>query len=264
VATSSTGSTNTAADLTHAVAENKRRALVMLAGVALVVLVLGCVLGLVLGALVVGALAGLVVGCGLALVTYLRSERMALARSRAVVAGVDEFPRYHNLVEGLCVAAGLPKPELYVVEDPARNAFVTGRDPKHAAIAVTTGMLDELNRVELEGVLACELSRIKSRDTLPETVAVLLSTGPMGLLAKLGAPRPAQVFAADAAGVQLTRYPPGLCSALQKVREGGAVVRSASRATAALWLEWPLPDDGGGSTGARAPLAERIRILEDM
>jgi heat shock protein HtpX len=257
------GITNPASDLTHAVADNKRRAFVMLAGLALAVFVVGCVIGLVLGVFVVGALAGLVVGCGLALVAYLRSDRVALARSRAVVAGVDEFPRYHNLVEGLCVAAGLPKPELYVIEDPACNALVAGRDPKHAAIAVTTGLLDELNRVELEGVLACELSRIKHHDTLPETVAVLPSTGPMAWFAKLGAPRPEQVLVADAAGVQLTRYPPGLCSALQKVRDGGAVVRHVSRPTAALWLEWPLPDETGAPSSG-ASLAERIRILEEM
>ena len=73
---------------------------------------------------------------------------------------------YHNLVEGLCIASGLPKPRLYIIDDPAPNAFATGRNPKHAAIAVTTGLLEKMNRVELEGVLAHELSHVKNYDVL--------------------------------------------------------------------------------------------------
>src|SRR5262249_56002636 len=80
--------------------------------------------------------------------------------------------RYHNLVEGLCIAAGLPKPRLYVVDDPAPNAFATGRNPKHAALAVTTGLLNTMNRVELEGVIAHELSHVKNYDILVTTIAV--------------------------------------------------------------------------------------------
>ena len=89
--------------------------------------------------------------------SYFDSDKIALAASRAKPADGPEYRRYHNLVEGLCIAAGLPKPRLYVVDDPAPNAFATGRNPKHAALAVTTGLLEMMNRVELEGVLAHEL-----------------------------------------------------------------------------------------------------------
>src|SRR3990170_4973231 len=94
--------------------------------------------------------------------------------SHARPADPVEHARLHNLVEGLCIAGGLPKPRLYVVDDDAPNAFATGRDPRHAAVAVTTGLLAKLNRVELEGVLAHELSHIKNYDILVSTLAVTL------------------------------------------------------------------------------------------
>ena len=93
----------------------------------------------------------------------------------------EQYRRLHNLVEGLCIAGGLPKPRVYVVDDPAPNAFATGRNPKHAAIAVTTGLLEKMNRVELEGVLAHELSHIRNYDILVSTLAVTL-VGAVALL----------------------------------------------------------------------------------
>src|SRR5205807_4279398 len=101
--------------------------------------------------------------------------------SHAKPADENEYRRYHNLVEGLCIAAGLPKPRLYVVDDPAPNAFATGRNPKHAAVAVTTGLLEKMNRVELEGVLAHELSHVKNYDVLVMTLAVTM----VGIIALL-------------------------------------------------------------------------------
>lgn len=260
-------STPTGAELARAVAENKRRALLSLSAFALVFLVAGCVIGLVFGVLVIGAVVGLVFGLTLAASAYLRSDRIALTRSGAVAADVEDHPRFHNLVEGLCVAAGLPKPELYVIDDPGRNVLAVGRDPKHASIAATTGLLDDLNRVELEGVLASELSRIKSHDTLPPTAAVVPSVlfGPLSTLVTFGRSHPEQILAADATGVQMTRYPPGLCSALRKVDDGRAVVASASRATDAMWLASPFAPGATGSDHAPyPPLDERIRVLEDM
>jgi heat shock protein HtpX len=260
-------STPTGAELGRAVAENKRRALLSLSAFASVFLVAGCVIGLVLGVLVLGAVFGLVFGVALAVSAYLRSDRIALARSRAVAADVQDHPRYHNLVEGLCVAAGLPKPELYVIDDPGRNVLAVGRDPKHASLAATTGLLDDLNRVELEGVLASELSRIKSHDTSAPTAAVVPSVllGPLSMLVTFGGSHAEQVLVADASGVQMTRYPPGLCSALHKVDDGRSVVRSASRATEAMWLASPFaPGAAGGDHAPYPPLRERIRVLEEM
>ncbi|MCZ7536397.1 MAG: M48 family metallopeptidase [Acidimicrobiia bacterium] len=202
-----------------------------------------------------------------------------------------------------------------MVDDPAPNAFATGRDPKHAAVAVTTGLLEKMNRVELEGVLAHELSHVKNYDILVMTLAVtmvgvvaLLSdfflrfmfwggrrsrrdsigAGPVGaVLAILGvvllilSPIVARLMQlaisrrrellADASGAQLTRYPPGLISALQKLGADTTVVHTSSKATAHLWIESPL-DTEPGHSGARLnrlfathpPLDERIRALQEM
>ena len=117
----------------------------------------------------------------LAFASYWKADAVALAVSRARPADPEQYRRLHNLVEGLCIAGGLPKPRVYVIDDPAPNAFATGRNPKHAAIAVTTGLLEKLNRVELEGVVAHELSHIRNYDILVSTLAVTL-VGAVALL----------------------------------------------------------------------------------
>jgi heat shock protein HtpX len=122
------------------------------------------------GAMVVAAL---VAGIG-AFVGYFNSDKMVLAISRARPAPPSEFPFLHNTVEGLAIAAGIPKPKVYVIQDSAPNAFATGRNPEHAAVAVTTGLLDKLNRVELEGVIAHEMSHIADYDTLLMTITVVM------------------------------------------------------------------------------------------
>jgi len=299
------------------ISSNKRRSLLLaLAFVGLVVLVVTAV-GLLLGFGLTGvAFALIVAGAGVA-VSYWKSDAIALAMSHARPADPDTYARLHNLVEGLCVAAGLPKPAVYVVDDPALNAFATGRSPRHAAVAVTTGLLDKLTRVELEGVLAHELSHVKNYDILVSTLAVTL-IGAVSLLADFslrfmwwGGPRhqddrrgegggPAAGLGlfgllllpvgpvvarlmrlsisrrrealADVSGVTLTRYPPGLISALEKLQADTTAVHSSSRATAHLWVELPLarsPDQGRLSRLNRRfdthpPLDERIRALKEL
>ena len=138
------------------VAANKRRsAVLMLVFVLFTALVAALVVYLLAPGLGVFAIviAFLLAG-GMAFVSYWKSDTVALAMSRARPATVEEYPRLHNVVEGLCIASGLPKPRLYVIEDAAPNAFATGRNSKHAAVAVTTGLLDKMNRIELEAVLA--------------------------------------------------------------------------------------------------------------
>ena len=266
-------------------------------------------------------LAGLVIALlfagGSAFLAYWKSDAAALAMSHARPADPEQYARLHNLVEGLCIAAGLPKPRLYVIEDNAPNAFATGRNPRHAAVAVTTGLLDKMNRIELEGVLAHELSHIKNYDLLVSTLAVtmvgvlvLLSDfslrfmwwggprhrndreggggGAAAILGVLGiallalSPLAARLlqFAvsrrrealADVSGVALTRYPPGLIAALEKLRDDTTVVHSSSRATAHLWIESPLarsPEEGRLSRINRLfethpPLEERIQALKEL
>jgi heat shock protein HtpX len=166
------------------VVQNKRRSLALvLAFVAFTALVLIAVAyGLGLGMWGI-AVAVILASVG-AFAAYWKSDAIALATSRARPADPTEFARLHNLVEGLCIASGLPAPAVYVVDDPAPNAFATGRNPSHAAIAVTTGLLEKMNRVELEGVLAHELSHVKNYDTLVSTLAVIM-VGVVALIADL-------------------------------------------------------------------------------
>jgi heat shock protein HtpX len=215
--------------------------------------------------------------------SYFSSDKIALSMSRAKPADESDYSQLHNIVDGLAIAAGIPKPRVYVVEDPAPNAFATGRNPKHAAIAVTTGLLELMNRDELEGVIAHELSHIQNRDTLVMTVAVTLvgvivllgdffmramwlgggrrggdreGGGPAAIFALFGiallvlAPLFAQLlqfaisrrreYLADTDAVFLTRHPDGMIGALEKLKGDETVVRTASRATAHLWIESPI------------------------
>ena len=299
------------------VAQNKRRSILLIAAFVLLVVAVGAALNL----LVEGGPAFLVIALlfagGSAALSYWKSDAIALAVSRAQPASEEEYPRLHNLVEGLCIAGGLPKPRIYVVHDPSPNAFATGRNPKHAAIAVTTGLLERMNRVELEGVVAHELSHIKNYDILVSTLAVTMvgviaiaadmgvrflwfgmgrsrnndrdsGGGPLAILALLGlafivlSPLIARVMQAtvsrrretlaDLSGVELTRYPPGLISALEKLRDDYTVVGSTSHATAHLWIEQPQAVNEEQGRFARLnrmfdthpPLEERIALLREL
>jgi heat shock protein HtpX len=177
--------------------------------------------------------------------------------SHARPADPTQYARLHNLVEGLCIAAGLPKPRIYVIDDDAPNAFATGRDPRHAAIAVTTGLMEKLTRIELEGVLAHELTHIKSADSLVSTIVVATvgRVAPALVPKAVGGPRESL---ADVTGVSLTRYPPGLISALEKLRDDPSVLRSSDRAIAHLWIESPVADP------LCPPLEERIQALREL
>ena len=298
------------------IARNKRRTLLMLFGFVLLITLVATAIVLLFGAGWVGVIIAFVIAIGLAWGSYFNSDKIAIAASRAKPADENEYRRYHNLVEGLCIAAGLPKPKLYVVNDPAPNAFATGRNPKHAALAVTTGLLDVMNRVELEGVIAHELSHVKNYDILVTTIAVtaigtiaLISdiglrfafwggmsgrrdnngdSGPLGAVIAIAslailmlAPFAGYLmqmsmsrnreYLADASGVQLTRYPPGLISALEKLRDDHAVVHNATKATAQMWIEQPLETDEKkqGSKfnklfDTHPPLEDRIARLQEM
>ena len=296
--------------------KNTRRSMLLIAGFIVVVLGLGWFFGVLFNGGFVGVIIAAGFAIGMTWFSYLRGDRVVLAISHAREITHDQEPRLHNIVEGLCIAAGLPKPHIYVIEDPAPNAFATGRDPKHASIAVTRGLLEKMNRVELEGVVGHELAHVKNRDTLVMAVAatllgivVLISDwtlramfwGGMGrrrgnnnsggdgaaalfvllglalaiLMPIIGAIMQATISRsreslADVSGVQYTRYPPGLISALSKLRDDQTVVRSASRATAALWIESPLQRERGfmgrlnRMFDTHPPLEERIRVLKEL
>jgi len=236
--------------------ENRRRARTLLAGcagvIALVVLVVLAVIGLPL----VGLVVGIAAGAGVVAFASSRSDQAALRKAGAVASRPEDHPRFHNVVEGLCVAAGVSKPTLYVVDDAAMNAMSVGRAAHEASLVATTGLLDGLTRIELEGIVAHELSHIRQLDILPATLAVTL-LGPIapGLVPRVVAPRRESL--ADVTGVSLTRYPPGLISALEKVRDAPEL-RSSDRAIAHLWIEAPaVPTD-------HPPLDERIQALREL
>jgi heat shock protein HtpX len=272
---------------------------------------------LIVGYGVAGLIIALVVVVIGTFAAYWKSDAVALAMSHARPADPVEHARLHNLVEGLCIAGGLPKPRVYIINDPAPNAFATGRNPRHAAVAVTTGLLQKMNRIELEGVLAHELSHVKNYDILVSTLAVTLvgvivvladfalrfmwwggprsrdrerdgGGGPQAIVALIGiallllAPLAARLmqFAvsrrreslADISGVAMTRYPPGLIAALEKLKDDTTVVDSSSRATAHLWIESPLARTKEEGHLARLnrlfethpPLDERIAALKEL
>jgi heat shock protein HtpX len=237
--------------------ENRRRARLLqgatTAAVALVVLLLLAVLGHPW----IGFVVGVALGAGLTELAARRAVPTALAKAGAVPADPTTHARFHNVVEGLCVASGITKPALHVIDDPAANALTVGRDARHAALAVTTGLLDALTVIELEGVLAHELSHVKALDIVPGTLAVTL-VAPLfpGLVPKVVAPR--REAAADVTGVAMTRYPPGLISALEKLRDDPAEVRSNDRAIAHLWIEAP------SEATDHPPLDERIQALREL
>jgi len=300
-------------DFYREIRRNKWRTFVILAAFVALIVLAGIAFDILLGFGIAGVAIAFVIALVLAFLSYFNSDKIALAVTGAKPADGPEYQRYHNLVEGLCIAAGLPKPRLYVIRETAPNAFATGRNPKHSALAVTTGLLEIMNRVELEGVIAHELSHVKNYDILASTVAVT-AVGTIALLSDIGlrfwifggrrdsnnnagaagaivaivamaflilAPIAAYLmqFAmsrkrellADSTGVQLTRYPPGLLSALKKLQTDKAVVHRTTRATAQLWIESPLDRDEG-KKGAwlnrlfdtHPPLEERIKILESM
>lgn len=212
--------------------------------------------------------------------SYWYSDRIVLAMAKATPVDAKSAPELYRIVENLSITAGLPMPKLYIVHEEAPNAFATGRDPKHAVVAVTEGLLRRLDRSELEGVLAHELSHIGNRDMLVGTVAVVLvgfisiladifmrsmlyggrrrdSRGNagailflIGIALSILAPISAKLiqlaisrrreFLADASGALLTRYPEGLAKALEKISKDQTPMAVAKNTTAHLWLDDPF------------------------
>ncbi len=134
--------------------------------------VVATTISLAVGAGSVGVIAGVVIAGGMAVTSYALSDKIALSSMGAVAADEQQYARLHNIVDGLAIAAGIPKPRVFVVDDPAPNAFATGKNYDHAAVAVTTGLLEKMSRDELEGVVAHELAHVRNYDIRVMTVAV--------------------------------------------------------------------------------------------
>ena len=234
--------------------------------VAVPFVLIGVIVGAIEGAALLGLVVGVLLGVGVAGAVTVPAWRLAEDRCLAMIparpADRVEQARLFNVVEGLCAGAGLALPRLFVIPSPSLNAMTLGRDDRHGCLVVTEGLLDTLSRIELEAVLAHELSHLRHGDTAGPTVALAaFGSRTRGRRAELagrivarqtGAAREA---AADLAGVSLTRYPPGLVAALERVRSDTQSPVAASDALAALWLRAP---------GATDELDERIEALRDL
>jgi heat shock protein HtpX len=299
------------------IAANKRKTVLLVLGALVLFGIVGYAIGwLYLTSGWVGLAIALAIAAAMSIASYLYGDRLVLASTRAKAVSPEAEPRLHNIVEGISIAAGVPKPAVYVVPEQAPNAFATGRDPEHSSIAVTQGLLDMMNRVELEGVIGHELAHVQDRDILVGTIVATLvgaivlvsefflrfwwiggagrrrdSSGDgggifgivllvIGILLLILAPIAGQViklavsrnreYLADAQGALLTRYPPGLISALRKIEASPTAMRSANNATAHLWLSQPSRLPGESTTrlerlfSTHPPIEDRIRRLEEM
>ena len=159
-------------DFYDLIARNRRWTWFLLFAFFLLLVLVGLSVSFAMGGGIVAFILSVVIAGALAFTSYRSSASIALRSTRAVPAPREQYGRLHNLVEGVSLAAGIPVPDIYVVHDPAPNAFATGKDPDHAAVAVTTGLLDKMNRAELEGVIAHELAHIRNYDIRVMTVAV--------------------------------------------------------------------------------------------
>lgn len=244
----------------------------------------------------------LVVGGVYALIQYFAAAKLALAMNGAKEVSKKDAPRLYRTVENLSIATGMPMPKVYVIDDPAPNAFATGRDPKHAVVAATTGLLGVMDDQELEAVMAHELGHVKNydirvmmivfglvsaigfiadmllhlmwfrddRESSPNPIFLVLAVvaallAPLiAMLVQLAVSRRRE-YLADSTGALTTRYPEGLARALEKIRDHGSVMRRQNTATAHFFFANPLK---GGSIArlfsTHPPIEDRIARLRTM
>jgi len=237
------------------------------------------------------------------IISYFVSSRVALSVNGAKELSKKDNPRVFRIVENLSITTGLPMPKVYIMNDPAPNAFATGRDPNHASLAVTTGILDLLNDTELEGVLAHEMGHIQNYD-IRVMMIVFACVSIVGLLSDFlirimwfggrddddsGSPYAAilaialavlapivavlvqlavsrrREYLADATGALTTRYPAGLASALLKIEQSGSVMKRQNSSTAHLFFANPLKKKALSKLfSTHPPTSQRVAKLEKM
>jgi heat shock protein HtpX len=294
------------------ISRNKRRSFFLIFSFLVFVFVLAWVLGEITGFGPQALILATIIAVAMTFASYYSSDKIVLAISKARPVKKKDYPYLYNVAEGLAIAAGLPKPRCYVIDDSAPNAFASGRNPENSVIVVTTGLLDKLDRAELEGVIAHEMSHIKNYDILVQTLTVVMvgviallsdwilrslfwggkgrrkssSKGGgniavvfliVGIILAALSPLISQLmrlaisrkreFLADADGAMLTRYPPGLASALRKLAADKEPLEVANKATAHLYIVNPLKDIKGRVNklfSTHPPIEERISALENM
>lgn len=233
------------------------------------------------------------------IISYYNSDKMVLALNNARPATREQDLRLSIILENLCIASGLPKPKLYVIEDGSPNAFATGRNPEHAVICVTTGLLDKLDKYELEGVIAHELAHIKNYDILLSTIVsvfvgfiVILSdffsrtafrrnngkgNGIIAIVAilflilspifatlmKLAISRKRE-FLADATAIEFTRNPDGLIDALKKISSDDDILECANKSTAHMYISNPIKEKTSDLFSTHPSVERRIEALRTI
>ena len=262
------------------ISANRRRSFLLIAVFGLLVVGLGWLFGALTEAGYAGMSIALIIAVGMSLAGYYGGDRIALYTAGARLIRREDNLYLYRIVENLCLTAGLPVPRVYLIEDPSFNAFATGRDPRHASIAVTRGLIEGLANEELEGVIAHELSHIKNYDVRYMTLVVVLVGAVaimanfflrfrlfggrrggrdnqvgvvlllIGLVLAILAPVFAQLiqfavsrrreYLADASGALLTRYPEGLAKALEKIGQANRPLQRPDRATAPLYIANPF------------------------
>lgn len=283
-----------------AIAANKRNTFLIILLFIAIIAILGYLFSRVYGS--VGIFWGSLVGGGIyALIQYFAAARLALAVNGAREIQKSDDPRLYQTVENIAMSDGLPMPRVYIIDDPAPNAFATGRDPQHAYVAVTTGLLQIMDKYELEGVIAHEMGHIKNYDIrvmmivfgLVSAIGLITdmffrlmwfrddreSSSPVFLIAAIAAavlsPFVAMLvqlavsrqreYLADATGAETTRYPDGLIRALEKLRDYPTVMQRQNSSTAHLFFANPLkPGVLAGLFSTHPPLDDRIQRLRAM
>lgn len=284
-----------------AIAANKRNTVIIMVLFILIITGLGWIFSEVYGS--TGIFWGMMIGAGIyTLIQYFLAARIALAVNGATEIQKSDNPLLYNTVENLAITNGMPMPKVYIINDPAPNAFATGRDPDHAAVAATTGLLEIMDKTELQGVIAHELGHVKNYDirvmmivfglvSAIGLVADMLmrmiwfrdrndnNQSPIILIVGVAAAIVAPIVAvavqlavsrqreylADATGAQTTRYPEGLASALEKLKGVSTATKRQNSSTAHLFFANPLKKGGLANLfSTHPPLDDRIARLRDM
>lgn len=290
----------------HQIGRNKRNSVIVVIGFLAVWLAAGLIIGWIASGGGSGAIAGAIVlgllGAGAALFSYYYGSATVLAAVGAQEADPRQYQQLYNVVQTLAIGDGLPMPKVYVMDDPSPNAFATGRDPNHAAVTVTSGLLQMMNREELEGVLAHEMSHIKNFDVrlllvvttmigLAAVIASMYWNGAwrirsrderavlvvfaigivftliaflVGPLMQLALSRQRESLA-DVSGVELTRNPVGLIDALKKIAQNDKPPAKFNHAVAAMMIDNPTEHHGSFFNhlfDTHPPIEERIAALE--
>lgn len=281
------------------IAANKRKTVYIFIGFILMIGALGWFVAQYLGHPVITPFV-LIGALIYALIIYYSGSKMALAVNSAKEIQKKDNPRLYRIVENLAITNGMPMPKVYIMEDPAPNAFATGRDPKHAAVCATTGLLEIMDDNELEGVMAHEMGHVKNYDirvtmyafALVAVISILAdiilhvtffsnrdNRSPYEFILAIAAIVIAPIVAsmiqlaisrrreylADATGALTTRYPEGLASALEKIGKYGSATQKQNSSTAHLFFANPLKKGAvAGLFSTHPPVEDRVRRLREM